>query len=162
MKRTSFAARGGFWVLAQFVGLPLAALVALVIKGTFEPDWPAALARAGQLGGGALLVASGILLLLSVNRLGESFTPFPKPLDTATFASTGIYGIVRHPIYAAVCGATFGLMLRINSIFGLLCACAIFVFFDRKAAYEEQFLTQRYSDYGAYRKRVKKLIPFIY
>jgi protein-S-isoprenylcysteine O-methyltransferase Ste14 len=45
---------------------------------------------------------------------------------------------------------------------GLLMACAVFVFFDQKSRREEIWLCEKYADYIGYRKRVRKLIPFIY
>jgi protein-S-isoprenylcysteine O-methyltransferase Ste14 len=162
MQQSTFAERGGYWVLAQFVLLPLCALAAAWFKRVFEPAWIPWLADAGRIVGSGLLLASIALLLAAVSRLGASFTPFPKPLEQATLAESGVYNIVRHPIYAAVCGATLGLMLSLNSLLGLLCAAAVFVFFDRKSALEETFLVQRYVNYEAYRLRVKKLIPWVY
>lgn len=36
------------------------------------------------------------------------------------------------------------------------------IFFDTKAGVEERWLTKRFPEYAAYRRRVRKLIPFVY
>jgi protein-S-isoprenylcysteine O-methyltransferase Ste14 len=45
---------------------------------------------------------------------------------------------------------------------GLLAAAGLAIFFDAKASVEERWLDQRFPQYRRYRRRVRKLIPFIY
>jgi protein-S-isoprenylcysteine O-methyltransferase Ste14 len=163
MRDSEFVRRGGLWVLAQFILIPvLAAVVLFARRSGWERAWSAPFAVLGQ-GAGLLLTLSAVgLLAAAVAHLGSNLTPFPRPLDSSALVDTGAYGIVRHPIYTAIILALFGLALFVNSLLGLVLGALVFIFFNRKASYEERFLEQRYPRYADYRKRVRKLIPFIY
>ncbi len=163
MRDSSFVRRGGLWVLAQFVLVPvLAVIVFFARQAGWERAWSAPFAMLGQ-GAGLLLTLAAVgLLAAAVAHLGSNLTPFPRPLDSSTLVDTGAYGIVRHPIYTAIILALYGLALIANSLLGLIFSLIVFAFFNRKASFEERMLEQRYPRYGDYRKRVKKLIPLIY
>ena len=156
-QKNSFIARGGLWVLAQ---IPLM-LTVLVVPfrfgaGHFVP--------AGMLPvAGMMLTVSGIFLTVwALRSLGDALTPFPQPLDGATLHWRGPYRWMRHPIYSGVLLAGFGWALWWLSIAGAICASVLSVFFDRKAAYEENWLRQKYPDYSSYAQRVKKFVPGVY
>ena len=76
---------------------------------------------------------------------------------------TGLYGIVRHPMYSA----TLLLFLSIPLILGSLYAFVIFLVYPLLIASriknEEKFLEKELEGYNEYKKRVKyRLIPFIW
>lgn len=160
---SEFRSRGGVWVAAQMVLVPamLAALLALRITGV-ETPWPDQLRSPALIGGAALLAGALVLLVAAVLRLGANLTAFPRPRPGGTLVDSGVYGVVRHPIYAAIIAAMLGIALVLASSFGLAFAALTFLFFDRKAASEERMLAASYADYAAYRRRVRKLIPFVY
>ncbi|MFN7210957.1 MAG: isoprenylcysteine carboxylmethyltransferase family protein, partial [Aggregatilineales bacterium] len=56
----------------------------------------------------------------------------------------------------------FGWSLWQTSLVALALSLALCLFFDRKAAQEERWLQAQYPEYAEYRRRVKKLIPFLY
>jgi len=76
--------------------------------------------------------------------------------------STGVYGFVRHPIYAGLILGTIGWGLLAQTWLGVVLAAILFVFFDLKSRREEAWLVEKYPDYVEYRRRVKKLIPLVY
>jgi protein-S-isoprenylcysteine O-methyltransferase Ste14 len=45
---------------------------------------------------------------------------------------------------------------------GAIATAALLVFFDLKARREERWLEEAYPGYGDYRRRVRKLVPFLY
>ena len=52
-----------------------------------------------------LLIAAGCGLA-GVVSLGRNLTPFPKPSASTRLVKTGIYALMRHPLYTAVfCGS---------------------------------------------------------
>lgn len=163
MKNSRFIQRGGAWVAAQFVFIPLMALAILALRamglaGDFAPPFGAVSRLAG-----ALIGAGGVIVLMkSVADLGRNLTAFPAPLEAATHVQAGAYAWVRHPIYASIILLMLAFALFFNSLFGMACAALVFLFFDRKSAREEQFLRQKYATYAEYARRVKKLIPFVY
>ena len=76
---------------------------------------------------------------------------------------TGLYGIVRHPMYFA----TVLLFLSIPLVLGSLYAFLIFLLYPfliaKRIRHEEEFLAQELEGYEAYRQKVKyRMIPFVW
>ena len=158
MHKDGFGARGGWWVVAQF---PLL-LLAYLIPGWTGKAIPGSSVSLLMYAGQALLVAGALLTLTGVVALGRGLTPFPQPLPESQLRTRGAYALVRHPLYSGILFMAFGWSLFSTSVAGLAFDVALFVFFDRKAAREEIWLSGKFSGYAAYRRRVKKLIPWIY
>lgn len=150
--------RGEQWVIAQLV---LLAAILLLPFGAREV-WAAPLADVAR----PLGLLSGALGLLIVGvaafYLGNNLTIFPRPKPEGTLTQSGIYAVVRHPMYCGVILSAVGWSLWQTSSLALLVSFALILFFDRKAAQEESWLQAHYPNYAEYRRRVKKLIPFIY
>ncbi len=73
---------------------------------------------------------------------------------------TGVYGIVRHPIYGGVIIGSVGWGLLTASPVALATAVVLFAFFDLKSRREEAWLERRFPNYAAYRARTPRLIPW--
>lgn len=76
---------------------------------------------------------------------------------------TGLYGVVRHPMYSA----TILLFLAIPFVLGSLWAVAVFVVYPaiiaKRIQSEERVLAEGLPGYVDYQKRVKyRLIPFVW
>ncbi len=110
----------------------------------------------------AIIAVGGVFGTGGVLALGRNLTPFPKPIEGGTLVTTGVYRWVRHPIYTGLILGTFGWSLWRENLLGVALAVLLFVFFDLKSRREEAWLMEAYSDYGEYRRRVRKLIPFLY
>ena len=102
-------------------------------------------------------VLSGRLL-----RLGAALTPLPYPKDGAALVQTGPFSLVRHPIYSGGLIASIGIALMVSGWLTLVYVAALFVLLDVKSRQEERWLSQKFPDYAAYQRRVRKLLPFIY
>ena len=150
--------RGGGWVAGQALLMAAVFVSALVGRG-----WSGGYAVAAYLMGGTLL-AIGLLLLSSAGlTLGSSLTPFPAPRAGQELTTSGAYALVRHPMYGAGIVIALGWTVIFASVVGLAFTLLLAVFLDLKARREEAWLSQRVSDYGAYRARTRrKLVPFIY
>jgi protein-S-isoprenylcysteine O-methyltransferase Ste14 len=151
-----FGARGGWWVVAQ-VPVMAGALAVPLAWGArdFDATDPVQLI-------GAVLVAAGALAAIAgVAALGRALTPFPRPGEGARLRQSGVYGWVRHPIYAGIFLASLGWSLAWLSLAGVAFTGLVFLFFDRKAAFEERLLEARFPEYAAYARRVGKLLPRI-
>lgn len=147
--------RGEGWVIGQFV-IALGILAASFVTR-------AALPFPVQVVGIMLLVLGGILIVLGLVNLGENLTPFPKPkTGQHALVTTGIYSIVRHPIYSGFFLGALGWSLWWGTLLGIVLTLVLFVWFDLKARREEAWLIEKYPDYISYKSRVKKLIPFLY
>ena len=126
------------------------------------PSWGPTSTWIGTLAGGVLFVAGSLLAAAGAVSLGKNLTPLPQPKENGTLIVTGAYRLVRHPIYSGITFMAVGWGLwRTNwpSIgYGLL----LFAFFDIKTRREERLLEGKFPEYAAYRRRVRKLLPFVY
>ena len=156
MSVSAHGSRGGWWVVGQFI------IIIMIITIGFVPY--------GQYDGGLLSTIIGATLcLVSVGfgwggfgALGRNLTAFPKPLDNGQLVTTGVYAIVRHPIYTSVLSGCFGYVLLSGSWvagIGTLVLCGWFTF---KSRVEERFLHARFPAYAAYAQSTKKFIPYIF
>lgn len=157
-EKYSFSARGGWWVLVQF---PLL-LLAYLIPVWYGNDITGNLAASMEYAGRALMIVGTLLMLAGAVSLGRWLTPFPKPLPKSQLRTTGAYALVRHPLYCGILIIVLGWSLYSLSVAGLAFDVALFLFFDRKAAREEIWLTGKFPDYADYRGQVRKLIPWVY
>ena len=149
-------ARGEWFVLAQ-TALMLAVLVAPKLHGrkVFRSG------ISGATGGLLCMVGLGFAVLGSI-ALGRNLSPFPKPKEKGTLVESGIFSVVRHPIYSGLSLVAAGWSLIWNSIAALVATLLLLSFFDIKARREESWLEEKFPGYSAYKSRVKKLIPFVY
>lgn len=153
--------RGEWYVVAQV------ALLALVFIGPRSPTgwsaWPAGLAAPARLIGIVAIALGSVLLLTGGFKLGRpDLTPLPYPREGGMLRQSGPYAIVRHPMYAGAVAIAFGWALLVQGTLTLVYALAMLGFADIKATREEQWLLGRYPEYAEYRRRVRKLIPFVY
>lgn len=162
MAKTSWwnGTHGEWYVIAQV------ALIVLVFFGPRNfpawPSWTAPFTWLGSIVGGTILLAGILLLVVAIFRLGSNLTPVPYPKDQGTLIETGPYRLVRHPMYCGGILIVFGWSLLIHGWLTLGYATLMLVFFDVKSRREEQWLKEKFSGYGEYQKRVRKLIPFVY
>ena len=152
--------RGEWYVVVQVV------LIALVFLGPRSlggrPAWPFPLPHAGPVVGGILMAGGGTLFLAGFVCLGRALTPLPYPKDGATLVQTGPFALVRHPIYSGGLLLGLGWALWVQSWLTLGYAAVLFVFLDVKSRREERWLAAKFPAYAAYRRRVRKLVPFVY
>lgn len=77
--------------------------------------------------------------------------------------STGLYGIVRHPMYSATVLMFMMIPLILGSFWGLLAFLHYPVLMCLRAVNEEKLLSAELEGYEEYKKKVKyRLIPFIW
>jgi len=146
--------RGEGWFVLQMV------LFAVILLVPREPLVPFPLWL--RIAGGVILAAGGVFGTGGVLVLGSNLTPFPRPIEGGSLVTSGVYGVVRHPIYTGLILGTLGWgMIRAN-LLGVGLAVVLFIFFDLKSRREERWLLEAYSGYMDYRKRVRKLIPWVY
>lgn len=116
-----------------------------------------------------VVIAASVLFLLAyllyaeVMRENAYLSRTIKVEEGQTVVDTGLYGLVRHPMY----GATILLFLMIPLILGSWYACIAFacypVIIVIRLKAEEALLTRELPGYTAYKQKVKyRLIPFIW
>ncbi len=76
---------------------------------------------------------------------------------------TGLYGIVRHPMYAVTIWLFLAIPLVLGSWFSLLCFLHYPILIVIRIRNEETILTSQLDGYEAYKQKVRyRLIPFIW
>lgn len=76
---------------------------------------------------------------------------------------TGLYGMVRHPMYSATLLMFPSMGLVLGSIISTLILCLYFFIIIQRIENEEEVLEQGLEGYKEYKERVKyKIIPWIY
>ena len=76
---------------------------------------------------------------------------------------SGVYSVVRHPMYAGGSLLLFGIPLWLESYVGALVACFAVATLVARIFLEERFLRRELARYDAYASRVRyRLIPFVW
>lgn len=96
------------------------------------------------------------------HHLRDYLTPLPYPVDHSQLVQHGVYGLVRHPLYASLLVLGLAWAVYNLSLSHLLTLVPAFLFFDYKASKEEAWLSERHPEYLEYARRVRKFVPFIY
>ena len=118
-----------------------------------------------QVAGWVLVVLACVLGFVADRQIGirvRSFTPFFEAQGRIALKTTGAYGIVRHPIYAAGIGYQLGVFL-VTGYVAVVAACVVFVlgalWFTRQEEQRLVALLEDPGEYERYRARVPALFP---
>jgi protein-S-isoprenylcysteine O-methyltransferase Ste14 len=156
MKPPELGRRGEGWVVLQSI-----VIVAATICAAVGPHWPHGSEPWLRISGFALETVGVAMFVMSRITLGRSFTVLPRPRDTSTLRTTGIYARARHPVYGGVLIAGLGLSLHRSPLVFAPTAVLAVVFW-LKSIREEAWLTERYPDYAAYRRATpRRFIPWL-
>ncbi len=112
---------------------------------------------------GVLIFFAAYIMYAEVLRENEYLSRTVEIQENQKVIDTGLYGIVRHPMYCA----TLFLFLSSGIVLGSLVSVAILLFYVPIIAYrminEEKVLEEGLLGYTEYKKRVKyKVIPFVW
>ena len=126
-------------MLLQIVLLVLVLAAGMLFGGA----WNGPLATWTMAAGIVLLLAGGLLVVRGFLDLGRNLTPMPRPREDAQLVETGVYGLVRHPLYGGIVLGSFGYGLLTASPSALLLSCGLAAFFYLKSLREEAWLLGR-------------------
>lgn len=111
---------------------------------------------------GAICLATAIALLIRAHAdLGRNWSPTLEITKGHRLVTRGIYGIIRHPIYAAVWLTVVAQALMIENWFVGFSGLAVYVpvYLTRVPA-EERMMLDRFGDeYRAYMERTGRILP---
>lgn len=150
--------RFGFQRLAWLPALALDAVLALNVgrvKFVADMAWTCA-------GLGLLIFAAGAALGFAGWRaLGSNRGPVAAVVEGQTLVTSGVFRLVRHPVYAGTILQFLGAGLALQNWLLVLGAPACFVFWKHVSDCEDDLLEEHFGQaFGVYRRRVPQLIPF--
>ena len=116
-----------------------------------------------------LVIVASVILLASyalyaeVMRENAYLSRTIEVQEGQKVVDTGLYGIVRHPMYAVTIWLFLSIPLVLGSFFSLLCFLPYPIIMAVRILNEEKVLTNGLDGYADYKKKVKyRLIPFIW
>ena len=112
---------------------------------------------------GTVLFLLSYLMYAEVLRENTYLSRTIEVQEGQTVVDTGLYGIVRHPMYSA----TLVLFLSMPLVLGSLISFVVFLAYPaiiaKRIRNEEEVLEKGLEGYAAYKKKVKyRLIPYIW
>ena len=111
----------------------------------------------------SILFLIGYGLYAEVMRENAYLSRTVEVQENQTVITTGLYGVVRHPMYFATLLMFLPLPLILGSFLGLIPFAVYPVLLFFRIADEEKLLTKELSGYAEYKGKVKhKLIPFVW
>jgi protein-S-isoprenylcysteine O-methyltransferase Ste14 len=112
---------------------------------------------------GDILVAVGLgVAMLVVAQNGYAAANITVE-SGQTLVSTGLYGLVRHPMYSGSVIMMVGVPLALDSYWGLVFVIPALVALALRIRDEEELLQQQLGGYREYEQRVHyRLVPFVW
>lgn len=153
-----FGSRGEYLVMVQIM---------LFFGFILSPVWPeirnTELYRTLSIFRWSILIsfwaAAALFCLGGFAGIRRYLTPLPYPVENNQLVQSGVYGLVRHPLYSSMIAAAAGWSIFSMSLTHILITSIILLFFNYKASREEVWLTERHPEYGDYAQRVGKFFP---
>lgn len=111
----------------------------------------------------SILFLLAYLLYAEVLRENTYLSRTIEIQENQKVVSTGLYGIVRHPMYSATLLLFLSMPLVLGSLYAFIIFLAYPVLIIKRIKNEETFLEQNLDGYTEYKQKVKyRLIPFVY
>ena len=122
---------------------------------SFVPAWAVAIS--------SVLFLAGYGMYAEVMRENAYLSRTVEVSEGQTVVSTGLYGIVRHPMYLATLFMFLPMPLILGSLWGLIPFALYPAVIVVRILNEEKVLTRELEGYSEYKTKVKyRLIPFIW
>ena len=109
---------------------------------------------------GTVFIAIGLVLLFAGFRgLGKSLNANPVPNQDGVLVTSGIYSVVRHPIYLGLLIITFGLVVSSGVVAQFVPWVTLVILLTYKMRWEEVLLSAKYKGYAEYLTKVPAIVP---
>jgi len=153
LKSDDFGSRREFYVVPQFF------LVFSILFGKL----PFFAETFSILFGPVLFIVGLFVTGLAIKEMGDSFTAYPVPVSKEKgdgLIRSGIFSVVRHPVYAGNLCCFVGLSIMTGSATRLLLTAFYYLYVENKSRQEENELSELYDSFESYKEEVQgKFIP---
>ncbi|MBA7532795.1 hypothetical protein ES705_25025 [subsurface metagenome] len=114
--------------------------------------------------GFSLNISGGLLVIVARAQIGRFGTGSLITENDHQLFTQGVYNYIRNPIYSGALIATIGFCLVFRCIITLIIMFIYyFLVFRMRINEEERILEKKFgNEFREYKKRTKKLIPFLY
>ena len=113
--------------------------------------------------GAAVVFLVAYLLYAEVLRENTYLSRTIEVQEDQKVIDTGLYGIVRHPMYSATVLLFLSMPLVLGSLYSFLIFLAYPFIIAKRIVHEEAFLEKELSGYREYKQKVRyRLIPYIW
>lgn len=113
--------------------------------------------------GAAVVFLVAYLLYAEVLRENTYLSRTIEVKENQKVIDTGVYGVVRHPMYSATLLLFLSIPVVLGSVYSFLIFLAYPFIIAKRIKHEEEFLEQELDGYREYKQKVKcRLIPFIW
>lgn len=118
-----------------------------------DVDWSLGVTVPVKKTGLIIAIVGFFIALTAVLQLNKNLSPFPTPKEKAVLLETGLFQLVRHPIYAGLLLLVFGYGIYVDSIYKVLISSLLLMLFYFKTNYEERQLIKKFPEYVAYKRK---------
>lgn len=113
--------------------------------------------------GGAVVFLAAYLLYAEVLRENTYLSRTIQVQEDQKVIDTGLYGIVRHPMYSVTLLLFLSMPVVLGSVYSFVIFLAYPLIIAKRIKYEEEFLEKELAGYYDYKQKVKyRLIPFVW
>ena len=105
--------------------------------------------------GNLIIMISSFVMLISIKELGKNLSPFPKPIKNGNLITSGIYALMRHPMYYSLISISFGVFITKLSFYYLSLTICLVLVIKYKIILEEKHLNTKFKNYLLYKQKVK-------
>ncbi len=150
--------------IVYLLGLGFVAWIVLMPLDARRFHWTPRLPLAVAIIGGVLLVPAAFFLFraLAENSFASPLVRIQQEREQRVI-STGVYGVVRHPMYLGAVLMFVGAPLLVGSAWALAVALLLVVVLAVRTVGEEKLLVRELAGYEEYRRRVRwRLIPLVW
>lgn len=113
--------------------------------------------------GAAVVFLIAYILYAEVLRENTYLSRTIEVQENQKVVDTGLYGVVRHPMYSATLLLFLSIPIVLGSVYSFLIFLAYPFIIAKRIKHEEAFLEENLEGYREYKKKVKyRFIPFIW
>jgi len=137
-------------------------ITGFILSGlTFRFGWYTLPRTVTYIGAGLFLLA--YILYAEVLRENDYLSRTIRVRDGQKVIDTGLYGVVRHPMYSATLLLFLSMPIVLGSVYAFIVFLAYPFIISKRIKHEEIFLEENLIGYKEYKKKVRyRLIPFIW